>query len=356
MQALRRFFSRSRVIDLRSDTITLPLPQMKLVMTEATLGDDVYKEDPTVNALQARVASMFKKEAALFVPSGTMANLISVLSYCGPGDQVLLGDLSHVLFFEQGGVSAVGGVMPRAVRNRADGGLDMTHLEEQIMPEHVIFPRSKLVLLENTHNNCGGAVLPLDHVSEVSAFCRARGLKLHIDGARILNAYIHLKQKHPDLQPSDLVKDVDSFSLCFSKGLSCPAGSIVVGSSDFIARAYRWRACVGGGMRQAGVLAAPALKALDMADKLLTADHQNAQILADALRDLGCTMKPVQSNIVTFVPKGMSPADLVARLREKNVLMSPRVGGREIRAVTNSTVNQADMYVVTETLKSILRS
>ena len=229
MLLLRRLFSTTRTIDLRSDTVTLPLPQMKLVMPEAALGDDVYQEDPTINSLQTRVTNLFNKEAALFVPSGTMANLISVLSYCGPGDQVLLGDLSHVLYYEQGGISAVGGVMPRAVRNRADGGLDLAHLEEQVMPDKVHFPRSKLVLLENTHNNCGGMVLSLEHVSEVSAFCKPRGLKLHVDGARIMNAYVYLKQRHPTLLPSDLVKNVDSFSLCFSKGLSCPVGSIVVG-------------------------------------------------------------------------------------------------------------------------------
>jgi len=351
---LRRLFSRTRTIDLRSDTVTLPLPQMKLVMTEASLGDDVYQEDPTINALQTRVATLFNKEAALFVPSGTMANLISVLSYCGPGDQVLLGDLSHVLYYEQGGISAVGGVMPRAVRNRADGGLDLAHLEEQVMPDKVHFPRSKLVLLENTHNNCGGTVLPLEHVAEVSAFCKPRGLKLHVDGARIMNAYVYLKKQQPDLLPSDLVKNVDSLSLCFSKGLSCPVGSVVIGSKDFIEKAHRWRKCVGGAMRQGGVLAAPALVALDMAERLLSADHENAQIFAEGLRELHCAVSPVQTNIVNFAPKIGTCAEIVRRLKEKNVLLSPKVGEREIRAVTNSTVSKADIFDALEILKTTL--
>lgn len=354
MLLLRRFFSHARTIDLRSDTVTLPLPQMKLVMTEAALGDDVYQEDPTINSLQTRVATLFNKEAALFVPSGTMANLISVLSYCGPGDQVLLGDLSHVLYYEQGGISAVGGVMPRAVRNRADGGLDLAHLEDQVMPDKVHFPRSKLVLLENTHNNCGGMVLSLEHVSEVSAFCKPRGLKLHVDGARIMNAYVYLKQRNPTLLPRDLVKNVDSFSLCFSKGLSCPVGSIVVGPKDFIDRAHRWRKCVGGAMRQAGVLAAPALVALDLAERVLSADHENAQIFADGLRDLGCPVSPVQTNIVNFTPKKITCVEMVRRLKEKNVLLYPKVGEREIRAVTNSTVSKADIFAALDIIKTSL--
>ncbi len=240
-------------IDLRSDTVTRPTPAMRQAMADAVVGDDVYGEDPTIRRLEEMVAARLGKEAAVFVPSGTMGNLVSVLSHCGRGDELILGDQSHIFHYEQGGSAAVGGVHPRPLPNHADGTIDLNQIEDAIRSDNEHYPVTRLIALENTHNRCGGAVLTPEYVDSVGALAQAHGLKLHVDGARLWNAAVALHET-----PARLVAAADSVSVCFSKGLAAPVGSAVAGSHAFIRQARRMRKQVGGGMRQAGVLAAAA--------------------------------------------------------------------------------------------------
>ena len=253
-----------KVIDLRSDTVTHPTDEMRRAMAEAELGDDVYGEDPTVNALEKMAAEMMRKEAAVFTVSGTMSNLISVLAQTGRGDEIIVGSEAHLFCYEVGGASALGGVMVHTVPNTTDGRITIEDLEKAIRTKNIHNPPSALLCLENTHNRCGGAVLDADYISAAAGLAHRYSLRVHIDGARIFNAAVALK-----MPASELVKDADSVSFCLSKGLSAPVGSLVCGNHEFIDRARKYRKMVGGGMRQAGVLAAAGLVALrTMIDRL----------------------------------------------------------------------------------------
>ncbi len=258
----------SNPIDLRSDTVTKPTDAMRSAMASAEVGDDVYGEDPTVNRLEALAAEMLGKEAAVFVASGTMGNLISLLSHGARGDEVILGDNAHIFYYEQGGMAAVGGMHPRTVPNLTDGTMALDALEHAIRSEDEHFPYSRIIALENTHNRCGGRVLTADYTDAVGALAHAHGMVLHIDGARLWNAAVA-----QNVTPARLAAAADSVTCCLSKGLAAPVGSVIAGSEPFIRRARRNRKLLGGGMRQAGVIAAAGIVALaEMYDRLAE-DH-----------------------------------------------------------------------------------
>ncbi len=330
-----------RIIDLRSDTVTKPTPAMRRAMMEAEVGDDVFGEDPTVNRLQEMAAAIMGKEAALFVTSGTQGNLVSILAHCGRGDEAIVGDLSHTYLYEQGGMAQLGGVHPRVLPNRPDGTLDLDMVEAAIRPLNDHFPRSRLLILENTHNRCYGAPLTPEYIRAAADLAHRHGMKLHIDGARIFNAAIAL-----GVDVKDLVAPADSVTFCLSKGLSAPVGSVVCGSRDFIAEARRARKVLGGGMRQAGVIAAAGIVALtEMVDRLAE-DHANARLLAEGLANIPgveIDLARVHTNIVYFdITNGMSAAEVAERARAAGVLVLP-TGPRRIRAVTHYGIEAADI-------------
>ena len=329
-------------IDLRSDTVTLPSPEMRDAIARAELGDDVFGEDPTVNRLERLAAERFGKEAALLVSSGTMGNLASVLAHCERGDEVILGDQSHTFWYEAGGIAALGGVHPHTIANQADGTLRLEDIEAAIRPDNVHFPRTRLICLENTHNRCSGAVLPLDYVDEVARLARRHDLALHLDGARIFNAAVAL-----GVGVRDLARSADSLSFCLSKGLAAPVGSVICGSSEFIAKARRIRKVLGGGMRQAGIIAAAGLVALETMVDRLRDDHANAARLAEGvaqLEGLSIERDRVQTNIVYFdvVSDKLTAKGLVAGLAEQGVLMLD-LGPNRIRAVTHYGITGDDI-------------
>jgi threonine aldolase len=340
-------------IDLRSDTVTRPTPSMRRAMAEAAVGDDVYGEDPTVNALEERVAALLGKEAAVYVPSGTMGNLVAVLSHCGRGDEMILGDKAHIFLYERGGAAALGGVQPRTLPNLPDGTLDLDQVADAVRDENDHYPVSRLLALENTHNRCGGRALPVEYIDAAGALAHARGLQLHVDGARLWNAAVALK-----LPPARLVQAADSVSVCFSKGLGAPVGSALAGSRAFVRQARRMRKQVGGGMRQAGILAAACLVALDEMVERLAEDHANARILAQGLAALdGVFLDPgaVVTNIVYFdldTGKMDAPA-LSAALAQRGVLMNP-TGAQRLRAVTSYQVSSADVETVLAAIEEVL--
>ena len=301
-------------IDLRSDTVTKPTAAMRRAMYEAEVGDDVLGDDPTVQRLEELAAERLDKEAALFVASGTMGNLACLLSHCGRGDEVILGDQAHCYIYEQGGMAALGGIHPRPVPNQPDGTLDLELIGAAIRSEDDHFPSTRLIALENTHNRCGGAVLPVSYMQAVGELARQQGLRYHLDGARLFNAAVALC-----VDVRTLVVDCDSVTFCLSKGLAAPVGSVIVGNREFIQQARRNRKVLGGGMRQAGVLAAAGIVALtEMVDRLAE-DHANARRLAEGIAELpGIRLNPsaVKTNIVIFAlnRSDLTPQQLADRL------------------------------------------
>ena len=330
------------IIDLRSDTITRPTPAMRKAMADAEVGDDVFKGDPTVNRLEEMAARRMGKAAALLVGSGTMGNLVSQLAHCGRGDETILGDQSHVFFYEQGGSSALGGIHPRTLANETDGTIPIETIASAIRPDDVHFPRSRLMILENTHNRCSGTPLTPDYTAEVSRLVKGHGMKLHIDGARIFNAAVAL-----GVDVARLAAPADSVTFCLSKGLAAPVGSVLCGDEGFIDRARRMRKSVGGGMRQAGIIAAAGIVALnDMVDRLAE-DHANARSLAVGLSQIpGLQIDPdaIATNIVYFRldKPGMDAPAMVARLGELGVRVLPTAPD-QMRAVVNYHVSAADV-------------
>ncbi len=321
-------------IDLRSDTFTLPTPAMRQAMAQAAVGDDVFGEDPTVNALEELAAARMGKEAALFVTSGTQGNLVSLLSHCGRGDEAIMGDQAHTFVYEQGGSAALGGIHPRTVPTQPDGTLRLQDIEAALRDDNPHFPISRLVCLENTHNRCSGACLTPAYTAAVADLAHRHDLKLHIDGARIFNAAVAQKV---DVQ--ELVHGADSVTFCLSKGLSAPVGSLVCGSAEFIRRARRARKALGGGMRQAGVIAASGIVALNDMVERLADDHAHARLLAEGIAELPgivVDLERVQTNIVIFSldhPR-LAPAQLVEELRQHQVGLLA-IGGPRLRAVTH---------------------
>ena len=341
------------VIDLRSDTITRPTPAMREAMAQAEVGDDVFGEDPTVNRLEALAAERLGKEAALFVTSGTMGNLVCLLSHCGRGDEMIVGDQAHTYVYEQGGSAALGGIHPRPLRNQPDGTIALQDIKTAIRGDDVHFPRTRLICLENTHNRCGGAVLTLEYMHAVGELARRHGLAVHLDGARIFNAAVAL-----GVDVKVLADDADSVTFCLSKGLAAPVGSLICGSAEFIAEARRARKVVGGGWRQAGVIAAAGIVALEEMVERLAEDHANAKRLAEGLAVLpGIVLDPaqVQTDIVIFElhREDMTPDALAERLRERGVWLFT-IGGRRLRAVTNYHVTAADIGRALEVFADVL--
>jgi len=334
------------LIDLRSDTVTQPTPEMRRAMAEAEVGDDVFGEDPTINRLEAMAAERMGKQAAIFVPSGTMANLVALLTHCRRGDEMILGDLSHTFLYEAGGAAALGGIHPRPLATAADGTLDLQAIEDAIRPDDVHFPITRLVCLENTHNRCGGAVLASEYLGQVGELVRRKGLKLHIDGARIFNAACAL-----EVPAHVLAAPADSIAFCLSKALCAPVGSLLCGSKEFIAGARRIRKQLGGGMRQAGILAAAGIVALETMPDRLADDHRRARVLAQglgALRGLEIETPEPASNMVYFRLAPSAPLDaagLRERLRAERVLIH-EVGPRRVRLVLHYWIDDRALEAV----------
>ncbi len=341
------------IIDLRSDTITRPTPSMRKAMAEAEVGDDVFGEDPTVNRLEAMAAERMGKDAALFVSSGTMANIVSQLTHCRRGEEMILGDRSHIFFYEGGGSAALGSIHSRTLPNRPDGILDLTAVEAAIRPDNIHFPRTRLLVLENTHNRCSGAPLPVDYMKRVGELARRHGLKVHIDGARIFNAAVAL-----GVPAADLVADADSVSFCLSKGLAAPVGSLICGNADFIREARRNRKVVGGGMRQAGILAAAGVAALtEMVDRLAD-DHANARRLVRGLADVpGLSVRPeaVTTNIVymDIEREGMTAQALSGALEREGLRILP-TGPFQLRAVAQYHVAADDIDRALKKIRTVM--
>ncbi len=326
-------------IDLRSDTVTQPTPAMRRAMAEALVGDDVYGEDPTVTRLEALAAERLGQDAALFVPSGTMGNLVCLLVHCGRGEEFIVGNRQHTYVYEAGGSAAAGSIHPQVLPSQADGSLNLAHIEGAIRGDDAHFPRTRLIALENTHNVLGGRVLTLDYIRQVRAIADRHDLHLHCDGARLWNAAVAQEE-----ELARLAEPFDSLSVCLSKGLAAPVGSLVAGSRPFIAEARRARKVLGGGMRQAGVIAAAGIVAItEMIDRLAE-DHANAQRLTEGLISLGYRpTHPVETNIIIFEPpEGINLSGRSAQWREQGLLINP-IGPQSFRAVTHYGLEAADI-------------
>ena len=338
------------MIDLRSDTVTRPTAAMRRAMAEADVGDDVLGDDPTVRALEERTADLLGKEAAVFMPSGTMTNQAAIRAWTEPGDEILLEAQAHSYFYESGGPAAPSGVMCRLIEGRR-GLFTGEQVREALRPANEHFPRTKLVCVENTHNRGGGTVWPLEQMADVEAAARDAGLRTHLDGARLWNAAVAA-----GVREADVARHFDSVSVCFSKGLGAPVGSALAGDAAFIERARRFRKMFGGGMRQAGIVAAGALYALEHHRGRLAEDHANARRLAEGLAGVaGLAVEPddVETNIVVVGTTAIAAPDLVERLGAAGVLVLPR-DAETIRAVTNLNVSAEDIEEAVAAFAAVL--
>jgi threonine aldolase len=343
-------------IDLRSDTVTHPTPAMRQAMAQAEVGDDVYGEDPTINRLQEMAAERLGKQAGLFVASGTMGNLAGILSHCQRGDEVILGDKAHTFLYEAGGVSALGGVHPHTLPNQADGTLRLEDIQAAIRSPDDHQPISRLVVLENTHNRCGGVVLSVEYTRAVGELARRNGLSLHLDGARIFNAAASL-----GVDARDLAGPADSVTFCLSKALCAPVGSVLCGSQEYIRQARRVRKQLGGGMRQAGILAAAGIVALETMVERLGDDHRRAKSLAEGLREIpGVDLDPgspytnmIFLSLAERVP--FTASQLAGRLKEGGVLAGV-VGARRFRLVTHYWIDDAAVGKTVDVFNRIIKN
>jgi len=339
------------MIDLRSDTLTHPTQSMRDAMATAEVGDDVFQEDPTVQKLETLSAEKMGKEAALFVPSGCMGNLISLLSHCGRGDEILLGDRSHISLYEVGGVAALAGVHPRPLPNKNDGTISIDLLEKGIRHSDIHCPPTRLICLENTQNFCQGSPITPEYMTEVREIANKFGLKIHLDGARIFNAAVAL-----GVPVAKLTEKVDSVMFCLSKGLSAPVGSLVCGSSDFIVKARKARKMVGGGMRQVGHIAAAGLIAINEQVDRLQEDHDNAKFLASQLSDLDgieVDVTRIKTNIIFFKLTGID-GEVLLNLLEHNQIKILMTDANVFRAVLHREVSKEQVQTVVKTFQSIL--
>lgn len=343
-----------KLIDLRSDTVTRPTPEMRRAMYEAEVGDDVYGEDPTVNRLEMEAAAKLGKEAALFVPSGVMGNQIAVLTQTRRGEEIIVESESHLFYYEQGGIASLAACQARTVPGFR-GAMEPADVKAALRSENIHFPRTALVCVENTHNRSGGCVVPMENLQAVAAVAHAAGVPVHMDGARVFNAAVAL-----GLPVSEVVAPVDSVMVCLSKGLAAPVGSILAGSASFIEGARRNRKLLGGGMRQAGVLAAAGLLALhEMVDRLAE-DHANAQALAAGLATidgLAVEMETVQTNMVMFdiCDERWDGASLSGAMARAGVLNNA-MGPRRIRLVTHKDVTADDVTAALERIGAVLKA
>ena len=335
------------MIDLRSDTVTRPSDAMRLAMSRAEVGDDVYGDDPSVNLLEQEAAELSGKEAALFLPTGTQANLVALLTHCQRGEEYIVGQKAHNYLFEAGGAAVLGSIQPQPIDAAADGTLPLDVVASVIKPDDVHFARTKLMCIENTHN---GKVLPLDYLQQAWVFTREKGLALHVDGARIMNAAVAL-----NVPLSTLTQYCDTLTICLSKGLGAPIGSLLCGSAEYIKQARRWRKMVGGGMRQAGILAEAARYALLNNVERLREDHDNAQWLANALSAIGVeVMAPgAQTNMLFLKVPAHEAAQLGGWMKERGVLMS---AGPVTRIVTHLDVSRSDLEKLVSLWKEFKQS
>lgn len=333
-----------RLIDLRSDTVTQPTAGMREAMLTAPTGDDVYGEDPTVRQLEQTLAAQLGLQAGLFVPSGTMSNLLALMAHCERGDEYITGQLAHTYKYEAGGAAVLGSIQPQPVEMEPDGSLDLERVAAAIKPDDFHFARTRLLALENTMQ---GKVLPPTYLAEARAFTRERGLVLHLDGARLFNAVVKL-----GCTPEDISRHFDSVSVCLSKGLGAPVGSVLCGDEAFIGRARRLRKMVGGGMRQAGVLAAAGLYALEHQVQRLAQDHQRAREIAEGLEGLGYVVEPVQTNMV-YVQMGERAGALKAFCAERGVILT---AASRLRMVTHLDVQPEHVEPILECFAAFVRS
>lgn len=335
------------MIDLRSDTVTRPSDAMRLAMSRAEVGDDVYGDDLSVNLLEQEAAELTGKEAALFLPTGTQANLVALLTHCQRGEEYIVGQKAHNYLFEAGGAAVLGSIQPQPIDAAADGTLPLDVVASVIKPDDVHFARTKLLCIENTHN---GKVLPLDYLQQAWVFTREKGLALHVDGARIMNATVAL-----NVPLSTLTQYCDTLTICLSKGLGAPIGSLLCGSAEYIKQARRWRKMVGGGMRQAGILAEAARYALLNNVERLREDHDNAQWLANALSAIGVeVLAPgAQTNMLFLKVPAHEAAQLGGWMKERGVLMS---AGPVTRIVTHLDVSRSDLEKLVSLWKEFKQS
>ncbi len=340
-------------IDLRSDTVTMPTPEMREAMAKAEVGDDVYGEDPTVNRLQELAAEKTGKEAALFVASGTMGNLAGILAHCQRGDEVILGNKAHTFLFEAGGVSALGGVHSCQLPNQPDGSLALADIEAAIRPDDPHDPITRLICLENTHNRCGGTFQTPEYTRRVAEFAQERGLAVHLDGARVFNA-----STAQGVDVKELTGPVDSVTFCLSKGLCAPVGSVLCGSKEFIRKAHRIRKMLGGGMRQAGVLAAAGIIALEKISLRLSEDHARAKKLAKGLGQVpGLVVRDPATNMVFLALDGSVPysaEEVQARLKARDILVGV-TGGRKFRLVLHYWIDDAGVETTINAFGEVLQ-
>ena len=341
------------MIDLRSDTVTLPSPEMREVIAKAEVGDDVYGEDPTVNQLEVESAMLLGKEAALFLPSGTMGNLAAVLTHCERGSEIILGNKAHIFLNEAGGAAALGGIHSHTIPNQKDGTLKLDDIKSAIRFDDIHHPRTQLICLENTQNMCGGVALTVEYTKAVGEIARDHQLKLHLDGARIFNAAAAL-----NVDTAQLVEPVDSIMFCLSKGLGAPVGSILCGDAEFINRARKFRKMLGGGMRQAGLVAAAGLFALKENLPLLKEDQRRALVLAQGLKDVNgiSLMDEIPPSNMVYLnldPKlSLDAVQMKAKLKEKGILGGIE-GERRIRLVTHLWITDKDIEDVIEGFREI---
>ena len=341
------------MIDLRSDTVTKPASSMLKSILATRLGDDVLREDLTVNQLEEFSADLFSKEAAIFLPSGTMANLVAILVHCERGTEAILGDQSHTFYYEGGGISAYGGVHSRQLKNQDNGTIKLEDIEHAIRLDDIHFPKTRLICLENTHNRCYGTPLSPQYINSVSNIASKNKLKMHIDGARIFNASVYL-----NTSVKLLCKKADSVSFCLSKGLSAPVGSLLCGDKHFIGNARRIRKSLGGGMRQAGVLAAPGLYALKNMIDRLSVDHENAKTLAKELSEIdsiSIDLQKVKTNIIyfRFESNSISIQDFHSLASEKGLLFY-QTSPNDFRMVTHTGISKNNVLESIAIIKSIL--
>ncbi|PZO15642.1 MAG: low-specificity L-threonine aldolase [Leptolyngbya foveolarum] len=334
------------MIDLRSDTVTQPTAGMRRAMMAAPVGDDVLGDDPTVNALEAYVAELLDKEAAVYMPSGTMTNQVALRVHTQPSDEIILEAEAHIYYYEGGGPAALSGVSCRLLPGNG-GVFSAAAVEQALRPQDPHFPQTRLVCVENTHNRSGGRIFPLETIQEIAEVCAQKNLRLHLDGARFWNACVAT-----GISEADYAAPFDTLSVCFSKGLGAPVGSALVGSAEMMAKARRFRKLFGGGMRQAGIIAAGALYALEKQRDRLTEDHDNAQLLAQGLQSMGgveIDLASVQTNIVNFDLPERSAAEVAKGLAQREVAVLA-TGPHRIRAVTNLMVSRVQIERVVEAI------
>ena len=333
----------TKIIDLRSDTVTQPSNKMRDAISNSLLGDDVFGEDPTVNEIEQKAAQIMGKESALLVPSGTMGNLVSILSHCERGTEIILGHKSHTFIYEGGGISSVGGIHSRQLLNDDFGIINLDDIKQAVRDDNVHYPKTSAISLENTHNMCFGSPIEPNYIKSVSVIAKENNLKLHIDGARIFNAAVSL-----NIDVKDLVKNVDSITFCLSKGLAAPIGSVVCGSKKFIDKARRHRKVLGGGMRQAGIIAAAGLISLDDCIMQIKKDHNNAKVLAEGLnkiKGLSVQLNLVQTNIIFFKLESdeITAQALVESMNSKGIKFFETSPNR-FRLVTHYGITKKDIY------------